>query len=119
MAFPRKIIPLSYYNLLCEILGPVAVKQMLDEGRIKLRPLHSAQVSVLYLLVGGYKQADISKFLFIHRKTVRSHLRIIRETLGIHTNEEIMNLIAHPLYWHGLQALNIIPDKQQHFAAVA
>jgi len=56
--------------------------------------LSNREMTVLTLLAAGYQQDDIAKELFIAPGTVRSHINHIYTKLGIHSKEELQQLLT-------------------------
>lgn len=81
-----------------DVAAPVpAVFESLDAGCERLgaeRGLTAREVEVLQMLVKGRSKSYIAETLFISENTVRSHSKHIYQKLGVHSKQEVLDLLG-------------------------
>ena len=81
-----------------DVAAPVpAVFESLDAGCERLGAecgLTVREVEVLQMLVKGRSKSYIAETLFISENTVRSHSKHIYQKLGVHSKQEVLDLLG-------------------------
>lgn len=77
-------------------VGPDALERSLMEGCRRLRGkcgLSDRETEIAFLIARGYSRPYIREKLFISKNTVATHIRHIYGKLGIHSKEELIDLV--------------------------
>lgn len=78
-------------------VGPDALERSLMEGCRRLQGkcgLSDRETEIAFLIARGYSRPYIREKLFISKNTVATHIRHIYGKLGIHSKEELIDLVA-------------------------
>lgn len=59
----------------------------------RFKPLSSREFQLLELLIKGYRVAKVSEVLHISAHTARNHLKSIFNKLGVHSQQELIELV--------------------------
>lgn len=76
-----KVVPFVTKNIGVDLLG--------------LSKLTPREKEILYLIVGGFSNRDMTRQLYISENTLKTHLRNIYRKFGVHTKYELVARIAN------------------------
>lgn len=80
-----------------QLVGANAVERVLMEGCLRLQErfgLSDRETEIAFLLAQGRSRPSIREKLFISKNTVATHIKHIYQKLGIHSKEELIDLVT-------------------------
>ena len=80
-----------------QLVGANAVERVLMEGCLRLQErfgLSDRETEIAFLLAQGRSRPYIREKLFISKNTVATHIKHIYQKLGIHSKEELIDLVT-------------------------